>query len=411
MTVLIGPQGSGKSVTTKLNYFFCDLFSKQHQFAEKGCDLSELKRDIARQFRVWFPSTAWGSDRFNITFTAGLVSIRILRKMTKGKMGEDVSITLSPFFSEQYEQLCAAYKEIQSDPIADDSRSIRRSLEGSFKIRDAYEKRMIRTLGPSYISSQVFIPAGRAFFTSIGRLVAAIEQGNSLDPVTTIFAKLFASLRDYSRRRIIGSAGLVGSHLELRQIAMDQLFGGTIKFERELEYVETLYGRRVPFNALSSGQQELLPMWTSIDFFSARNIVRASGSDIFYIEEPEAHLFPAAQSVLMDFCISTLVSGQERRNLVLTTHSPYILSKLNNYLKAGLLGKSKRNAERVAELVKRDCWLTPDRVLAYSIEGGTLKTLIGEDGLIDASYIDSVSEEVSKVFSALLDIQYPETLQ
>jgi predicted ATP-dependent endonuclease of OLD family len=192
---------------------------------------------------------------------------------------------------------------------------------------------------------------------------------------------------------------------------MNQLFGGEIKFESELEFVETKDGRKVPFSALSSGQQELLPMWTLIDYFASIEGVRIAGEEIFYIEEPEAHLFPAAQSLLMDFFISTLVSQQDRRRLVLTTHSPYILSKLNNYLKAGALGRSKRNAERVAKIVPKECWLTPEKVKAYAIEDGVLKGLIGDDGLINASYIDEVSETVAKTFEALLDIQYPESAE
>jgi hypothetical protein len=260
-------------------------------------------------------------------------------------------------------------------------------------------------------ASQTFIPAGRAFFTSIGRLVAAIEQGSSLDPVTVKFAKLFAALRERSRLRFIPRNAGNETYLKNRTSVMNQLFGGEIKFESELEFVETKDGRKVPFSALSSGQQELLPMWTLIDYFASIEGVRIAGEEIFYIEEPEAHLFPAAQSLLMDFFISTLVSQQDRRRLVLTTHSPYILSKLNNYLKAGALGRSKRNAERVAKIVPKECWLTPEKVKAYAIEDGVLKGLIGDDGLINASYIDEVSETVAKTFEALLDIQYPESAE
>jgi predicted ATPase len=407
VTVLIGPQGSGKSVLCKLNYFFYEVLARQYKFAENGSEFAEFKRDIARQFRVWFPPAAWGKKRFIISFSAGPYTARILRRMSKGTVADDVSVTLSNFFESQYNELCGAYEKVSSKDVQDDRVLLRRSLEGSFRIRERHEQVMIKDMGSSYVNFQMFIPAGRAFFTSMGRLVAAMKQGSSLDPVTITFAEMFANLRDRSRHRYL-TVHERDEDRDARLTVMQDLFGGELKFERELEYVQTHDGRRIPFTALSSGQQELLPMWTIVDYFSATMRGRTAGKDIFYIEEPEAHLFPAAQSVLMDFLVGALISKQQRRDLVITTHSPYILSKLNNYLKAGALGKSRKLSEQVSKIVPRDCWLTKDVVKAYAIEDGSLKDIIGPLGLISADYIDSISEEVSGVFDKLLDLQYPD---
>ena len=189
---------------------------------------------------------------------------------------------------------------------------------------------------------------------------------------------------------------------------MNRLFGGEIKFENELEFVETKDGRRVPFSALSSGQQELLPMWLLIDYLRDMSGRNRKGGDLVYIEEPEAHLFPSAQSILMDYLIGSVVSRRDNRSLLLTTHSPYILSKLNNYLKAGSLGRHKKYTADVSKVVDRQCWLTPQRLRAYAIDDGCLVDLIDADGLIDGAYIDQVSEEVARQFNELLDIEYPD---
>jgi predicted ATPase len=89
---------------------------------------------------------------------------------------------------------------------------------------------------------------------------------------------------------------------------MQQFFGGSIKFEREQEYVETADGRKLPFSILSSGQQELLPLWMAIEYFvsdlTERNLV--------FIEEPEAHLFPSAQALLTR-CLVPGFDGLDRR--------------------------------------------------------------------------------------------------
>ena len=50
------------------------------------------------------------------------------------------------------------------------------------------------------------------------------------------------------------------------------------------------------------------------------------------VEEPEAYLFPVAQKQIIDFAI--------------TTHSPYILSSLNNLLYAYNLGADKSEYSR-----------------------------------------------------------------
>lgn len=52
VTILIGPQGSGKSVTTKLTYFFFDQLNRQYQSAENAVDLEDFRREAARQFRT-----------------------------------------------------------------------------------------------------------------------------------------------------------------------------------------------------------------------------------------------------------------------------------------------------------------------------------------------------------------------
>ena len=403
VTVLIGPQGSGKSVTTKMFYFCIDALSRQYILAERGGDIDDFKRETAKLFKAWFPPSAWGQRRFNITFQAGDFSIRFLRRMAKGVPSDEVAVTFSDFFKSQYSSLLASFDRLKSKEI--DEEVLLRRGEAGWRIRDQSQAKLAKALGPHYIGSQTFIPAGRAYFTSIGRLVAAIEQA-SLDPVTTKFAKIFANLRDFaSRRSFIGSNRATrGEH----DSVMSELFGGKIKFESDQEFVETTDGRIVPFTALSSGQQELLPMWLLLDFYADRSVRSEKLGDLFYIEEPEAHLFPAAQSLLMDFLIGQLVSKRDQRSLILTTHSPYILAKINTYLKAGQIGRSRKLAPLVDSIVSKDCWLTPNRVKAYAIHEGNLVNILEDDGMINAAYIDSVSDEVSRTFGKLLDLEFPE---
>ena len=51
----------------------------------------------------------------------------------------------------------------------------------------------------------------------------------------------------------------------LRERLSEQLFSGTIKVDKNEEYIESKDGRKIPFAIMSSGQQELLPLWLALN--------------------------------------------------------------------------------------------------------------------------------------------------
>jgi hypothetical protein len=417
VNIIIGPQGSGKSVTTKLFYFFTDMLSNSLQAAERGDTYEQFKKHLARQFAMWFPSSAWGSGRFNLSYVAEPFTARVLRRVKKGELTDEVAVTFSDWFADTYDWMRDQFQAgaDSSELDLDTDLAVVDVIDRAFRTREQITRRFSQQLGANYLSQQTFIPAGRAFFTSIGRLVAGIEQAGSLDPVTIKFAKLFANLRD----RMIVRSPTLRSHLgedflRRRERFMGELFGGEVRFENDAEFVLATDGRRIPFTSLSSGQQELLPMWSLVDYFSelderranrGNSIRRQRVQDLVYIEEPEAHLFPSAQSLLMEFLIGSVASERNNRKLILTTHSPYIMSKLNVFLKAGQLARRKKRNSDINEIVPRECWLSSGQLSAYSIENGKLHSLLDQDGLIDGAYLDAVSDEIGSQFDRLLELE------
>lgn len=107
----------------------------------------------------------------------------------------------------------------------------------------------------------------------------------------------------------------------------------------------------------------------------------------------------------MEFLISSIARGKVSRKLVITTHSPYIMSQLNVFLKAGQLARRKKKNTEINSIVPRECWLTDDQVSAYCIEEGKFRYIMDEDGLIDGRYLDAISEQISMDFSKLLKIE------
>lgn len=398
MTVIIGPQASGKSVLSKLTYFFYSLLRDQYSIIEEKKKLDAFRKHIREKFHEWFPSTAWGAKKFCICFSAGAFEIRLTRSGYRGKVGDGFRITLSHFAETHYQDMVSAYETATKSEAETD-------WEVIYKISESSRVRLAKELGNNYIQNQLFIPAGRSFFTSIGKAVVAFEQTGMLDPVTTIFGRSYAAFRE---RNFYLSDARFRSRRSIIKYS-EEILGGKIKLERNKEFVETKDGRRIPFSALSSGQQELLPLLLVLNVFAEQSVSmhRARGKRLVYIEEPEAHLFPSAQSSLTMAMAELVVSGRGGLDMVITTHSPYVLSKLNNLLKAGELSRSlgEKFASDIHKIIPKEFWISQKNFHAYAIKGGRLTSIKDDTGLIDAEYLDDISSEISREFSALLNLE------
>lgn len=398
-TIIVGPQASGKSVISKLIYFCIRLMN--FASARDPREFKDFNSEAVEDFKKWFPPSAWGKKRFTIQFCAGPIEITIVRTASGKGPSKNVKIKFSEYFVKTYREAAEAIAANKArTPKKGRDLFEREVFDFMFRIQNAVRTKLATDLEGDYVNSQVFIPAGRSFFTTVGKAVAAFEHGGLLDPVTAVFGRMFARLRDsgryYPRSRDDKTLEALRKSLAL------QFFGGTIRVERDKEYVESPDGRVVPFSILSSGQQELLPLWMVLE-----DVIR-SGRDgqLLYIEEPEAHLFPSSQGSLVEY-LATLNSGRTRRRLMITTHSPYVLSKTNNLLKAGQLANElgKESEQAIAAVIRREFWLRSGSVSAYAVVNKELVPIIDDDGLIDGEYLDEVSGEISREFLALLKIE------
>jgi predicted ATPase len=417
LTVLIGPQASGKSIISKLFYFCFDIIDKPFYINEEEFSIKKFNANIVERFKQWFPPQTWGKRRFCIEFTAGKFSLTIQRTVSANKAGKNVRITFSDYFDEQYKLLETTFNE-KLGKATDPETFSQKNMEYLWRLDNTAKRRMIKDLNSSFIASQTFVPAGRSFFTSIGKAVAVFESGNIFDPVTLTFGRLFSALRDGARPIYYPNFPEHKTTVSHRYNIQNRLFGGDIHLDRGKEYIESRDGRKIPFSLLSSGQQELLPLWLVLDHIVKTGRERC----LLYIEEPEAHLFPTAQNVLVEY-LASVASTKMRRSLFITTHSPYLLSKLNVLIKAGIIitrarktGAKRATAsdnkasieaiqKKVAAIVPKDSWLLPSEVNAYAVADRRVMSILDDDGLIDGEYLDSASSELSAEFFGLLEIE------
>lgn len=136
---------------------------------------------------------------------------------------------------------------------------------------------------------------------------------------------------------------------------------------------------------------------------TTQNFIYPHFSNIF-LEEPEENLYPLTQRDLV-FNIAALMNGDRSHNVFLTTHSPYILTSLNNLLYASNVGKRKK--EQVHKVIPVKYWVQPEDVGAWFVKNGTVTSIMDKKlKQIKAEKIDEASRGLNRDFDKLLDIEY-----
>lgn len=400
LTVIIGPQASGKSVLSKLAYFFLDAINDQYQSVLEQKSFEHFTERLKARFSEWFPVSAWGNKKFTICFDLGAYKIKITRTSYDEAIKDTLRITPSALVKEHYKRSIELTKTIRQK-TAKSINTPYAEFELNWEVQITAARLLQNDLGDDFISDQTFIPAGRSFFTTLGRAFMAFDQGRALDPITVKFGRLYSAFHEDGRYSIRGRSVRVDEELS-------GILGGTIVWESERPFLQSSDNRLVPFSALSSGQQELLPLVIAMSLLRRTTRRGDNSPHLIYIEEPEAHLFPSAQSTLIQG-LAALVSDPGRR-LAITTHSPYVLSKINNLIKAGSLAESLpgRKLDRLEKIVGKKFRLKKNYVKAYAIIDGNVDNIIDSDGLIAADYLDGVSGEIGQQFGDLLSLEFSE---
>ena len=139
-----------------------------------------------------------------------------------------------------------------------------------------------------------------------------------------------------------------------------------------------------------------------------------NGRLVNIVEEPEQNLYPETQRNVLNELLKVnneLVLNQ----LVLTTHSPYMLNYLTLAIKAGMLkDEVKRSAKNKDELLgkmdgvlPRSSAVRPKDVFVYEIlPEGEIRLLDNYDGIpSDRNFLNSALSETNDLFDTLLEIQ------
>ncbi|QSV55369.1 MAG: ATP-binding protein [Dolichospermum sp. UKL201] len=441
--VLIGEQASGKSTIAKLIYFFKtiqeDLFSQIYRDKQnQSLDInSDILSPIQQKFYNFFGPTNNLPD-FEITFYYSFNE----NKFLKLSNDENKKMKISPidtFINEKFTILASDIKfRLRQEYLnINKNRNIQPLIKEEEKIK--YAQQLYDLLNDLFQNKQrdlLFIVAGRSATVAYPSLFEKyfsqsieinLKQNISIDNyerssktldeiLLEKFIEKFVRVKDIFKK-FRNFEGLIESYSENN--IKEKLYQVKNKIDKILkgEYRIDDLGEKILFNKeteeyiylsnTSSGQQESIRILQDIflNILDNTKVLRI-------LEEPEAHLFPVAQKQLIEL-LALMVNQNDDNQLIITTHSPYVLTVFNNLLFANrVVEKNPSTESEVAQIIPQDSWLSAKDFSAYSLGNQSVSEDTSycesifnqEKGTIQQNYLDTVSEILGGDFQALYSI-------
>lgn len=237
-----------------------------------------------------------------------------------------------------------------------------------------------RTLNP------IYVPADRVFFATFSQSIFSLISSDIALPKWLIeFGARFESARN-----------------AVKELSIDFL-NTKYKWQDGTDYIQVSDHTTIKLSQASSGIQSIVPLLLVVQHNTNS---QKKNDDLFVIEEPELNLYPSSQKDLIEFIIERIKQSEDK--LIVTTHSPYLLTSIDNLIQAGNVVREKPELKNdVDNIVPSSLWLDFENVACYYFSNGkSTSTLDNELKSIGPSNIDDISEELSETFENLLTLRY-----
>jgi hypothetical protein len=393
VNIFIGRQASGKSITAKLIYYFKGVTREFFDSAVSEKTKLQIEKKLLQKFEEYFPTESWPVRYFEIIYTVGNGSIIIKKEKSKLK------IILSETF---VKLLIYSRKIVKSDRnkfTPEDQFEIYRP---NFKVSQKYLTLVQKELGQTASFSPLFIPAGRSFFANLqSSIFSFLSNNKAMDPFLVEFGSVYENIKPLASRPLPREDKHLNTVIDK---LVYEIIGSKYLRERNKDYLVHADKRKINVSFTSSGQQETLPLILILKALVRVNFV-GDGS-VLFIEEPEAHLFPAAQKKMIELMGLAFNNSKSSSQFIVTTHSPYVLTSINNLIQASLAYQhaDQSTRDKISLVVPKELMINGKSLNAYAFKNGKVENIVDkETGLIYSQYLDSVSEEIGIEFDNLLN--------
>jgi predicted ATPase len=253
---------------------------------------------------------------------------------------------------------------------------------GSY-INELYRKSIASIL--SKINNVYYLPASRSWLyralNAFSQILAELAKKRSflrekivLPSISEQDSDYFSKMNEINVRRINQRYNAVAKDIE------EKLLNGSVSFDSTTKQI-LFHPNNIDINLELLGTSSMIAEVSPIVLY-LRHIIgsedesrrRKTGVPIIFIEEPEAHLHPEAQVALIECFVDLIRTGAK---LVITSHSNFIFSKLNN-----LIADKKIDVEKINGIL-----------LFQTTNGSRSKTIpISELGMEDDNFVTTAEK-------------------
>ncbi|GGA17950.1 hypothetical protein GCM10008018_72520 [Paenibacillus marchantiophytorum] len=414
--IFFGPQASGKSTLSKSVYYFKSIRDEIYEYIANHLQ-TDRDRVLSYNNIIYKLNTRFRS-LFGFNYLQGNFFMEFNYRdeyflKLKRVNNRDINFNFSKPFSSDLNRIISlvnSYKEQLSKE--------KRKRESLRSILGVHHRSFLNKI--KYMLNDTFgddrevlyIPAGRSLISTLSNklflLFQISEHDRNVDSLIREFSEKIMDTRDYFDRDINeliyekeGSTDDVDYKRKYFMFVeiLRNILGGDYRFIEGKDRFYINQRNYIPLNFASSGQQESVWILYLMIYYYLEN------KDCFIvIEEPEAHLFPKAQRDML-MAISLFVNNKNNQ-CIITTHSPYLVSSMNNLLYSQHINKMYGRSDLA---IDQEFWIDPQSVVALFLSKGSVENMMDDETmLLTSKYIDTVSELNSDEFEAMYRIEMEE---
>ena len=335
--LLIGPQASGKSTIAKLLYFFkliqqffIDMFRVDEDMKTVTDVIMKFNVLIISKFQEYFSFTEIPDPSFKLKFVLSSDSGKSIEfRVDDNRISIGYSKAMHDGLTTSTEKLLSL-KQQSKDVIAQDPNN-------EVKIEIDFFSRVVKESEVVFedTRSGLYIPAGRNITVSFSEQFQMLffgqlnnkerpHIGGNEEEIIRLFMLHSKRLVDFFSKDY--RKGLDNSFGKLVLSISRKILKGEYKNDDGRESIQVGEDHFVSLANASSGQQECIRIIQDLIYI----ILGSKSNSIRFIEEPESHIYPETQKLLIELMV--LVANHCNAQMVVTTHSPYVLSTFNNML-------------------------------------------------------------------------------